>query len=219
MLTFLLSLWYPKGGSQSRPVVDSLRSLWQRALKCRVGIAIMIVENEVAVFGGGCFWCTEAVFAELKGVVSVVPGYAGGHTANPTYAQVCSGKTGHAEVIRIQFDSSQITYKDLLAVFFATHDPTTLNRQGADRGTQYRSIILYTSDEQRAQAEAFIREMDRSGSQGSPVVTEVVPLDRFYEAEPEHKQYYLENPGSMYCHVVIRPKVEKVRKDFARQVH
>jgi len=183
------------------------------------GIAIMTIMNEVAVFGGGCFWCTEAVFAELKGVVSVVPGYAGGHTLNPTYAQICSGKTGHAEVIRIQFDPCQITYQDLLAVFFATHDPTTLNRQGADRGTQYRSIILYTSDEQREQAEAFIREMDRSGSQGGPVVTQVAPLDGFYEAEPEHKQYYLENPESMYCQIVIRPKVEKVRKDFARQVH
>ena len=179
----------------------------------------MTIENEVAVFGGGCFWCTEAVFTELKGVVSVVPGYAGGPTPSPTYVEVCSEETGHAEVIRIQFDPSQITYQDLLAVFFATHDPTTLNRQGADRGTQYRSIILYTSDAQREQAEAFISELNWSGSQGGPVVTEVAPLNGFYEAEPEHKQYYLENPGSMYCQIVIRPKVEKVRKDFVRQVH
>ena len=178
----------------------------------------MTAKNEVAVVGGGCFWCTEAVFAQLEGVVSVVPGYAGGHAPDPTYYQVCSGKTGHAEVTRIQFDPDQITYKDVLKVFFASHDPTTLNRQGADQGTQYRSIILYASDEQREQAEAFIRDLDQSGSLGGPVVTEVVPLERFYEAEPEHQQYYLENPGSMYCQIVIRPKVEKVRKEFARQV-
>ena len=178
----------------------------------------MTAKNEVAVFGGGCFWCTEAVFAQLEGVVSVVPGYAGGHAPDPTYYQVCSGKTGHAEVTRIQFDPNQITYKDVLEVFFASHDPTTLNRQGADQGTQYRSIILYASDEQREQAEAFIRDLDQSGLLGGPVVTEVAPLERFYEAEPEHQQYYLENPGSMYCQIVIRPKVEKVRKEFARQV-
>ena len=178
----------------------------------------MTAKNEVAVFGGGCFWCMEAVFAQLEGVVSVLPGYAGGHAPDPTYYQVCSGKTGHAEVTRIQFDPDQITYKDVLKVFFASHDPTTLNRQGADQGTQYRSIILYASDEQREQAEAFIRDLDQSGSLGGPVVTEVVPLERFYEAEPEHQQYYLENPGSMYCQIVIRPKVEKVRKEFARQV-
>ena len=175
-------------------------------------------EDEVAVFGGGCFWCTEAVFAELKGVTSVVPGYAGGHTENPTYRQVCSDSTGHAEVSRVQFDLSQVTFHDLLSVFFATHDPTTLNRQGADRGTHYRSIILYTDDEQRQQAETFVQKLEESGSLGSPVVTEIVPLERFYEAEAEHKQFYMENPDSMYCQIVIRPKVAMVREKFTQQL-
>ena len=175
-------------------------------------------EDEVAVFGGGCFWCTEAVFAELKGVTSVVPGYAGGHTENPTYRQVCSDSTGHAEVSRVQFDPSQVTFHDLLSVFFATHDPTTLNRQGADRGTHYRSIILYTDDEQKQQAETFVQKLEESGSLGSPVVTEIVPLERFYEAEAEHKQFYMENPDSMYCQIVIRPKVAKVREKFTQQL-
>ena len=171
--------------------------------------------TEVAVFGGGCFWCTEAVFAELEGVVSVVPGYAGGHTENPTYYQVCTETTGHAEVSKLQFDPSQITYKDLLAVFFATHDPTTLNRQGADRGTHYRSIILYANDEQKEQAEAFVKELNGSATKGSPVVTELKQLEQFYEAEAEHKDYYLRNAASMYCQLVISPKVEKVREKFA----
>lgn len=175
-------------------------------------------EDEVVVFGGGCFWCTEAVFAELKGVTSVVPGYAGGHTDNPTYRQVCSDSTGHAEVSRVQFDLSQVTFHDLLSVFFATHDPTTLNRQGADRGTHYRSIILYTDDEQKQQAETFVQKLEESGSLGSPVVTEIVPLERFYEAEAEHKQFYMENPDSMYCQIVIRPKVAKVREKFTQQL-
>jgi len=175
-------------------------------------------EDEVAVFGGGCFWCTEAVFAELKGVTSVIPGYAGGHTENPTYRQVCSDSTGHAEVSRVQFDPSQITFYDLLSVFFATHDPTTLNRQGADRGTHYRSIILYADDEQKQQAESFVQKLEESGSLRSPVVTEIVPLERFYEAEAEHKQFYTENPDSMYCQIVIRPKVAKVREIFTQQI-
>ena len=175
-------------------------------------------KEETTVFGGGCFWCTEAVFSELKGVVSVVPGYAGGHTENPTYRQVCGDNTGHAEVIKIQFDPNQVNYHRLLEVFFATHDPTTLNRQGADRGTHYRSIILCTNDDQKEQAEAFVRELDSSGSKGAPIVTEVVKLDRFYEAEDDHKQFYLNNPGSMYCQMVIRPKVEKVRGEFAEHI-
>ena len=174
--------------------------------------------NEVAVFGGGCFWCTEAVFAELKGVTSVMPGYAGGHTENPTYRQVCSEKTGHAEVSRVQFDPAQITFNDLLSVFFATHDPTTLNRQGADQGTQYRSIILYADDEQKQQAESFVRDLEDSGSLQSPIVTEIVPLEQFYEAEAEHKQFYMQNPNSMYCQVVISPKIAKVREKFTKQL-
>ena len=174
--------------------------------------------NDVAIFGGGCFWCTEAVFAELMGVTSVVPGYAGGNTENPTYRQVCSETTGHAEVSRVEFDPELITYKDLLDVFFSTHDPTTLNRQGADQGTQYRSIILYVNDDQKQQAEAFVEKLDESGILGNPVVTEIVPLEVFYEAEPEHRQFYMANPDSMYCQIVIRPKVAKVREKFAQKI-
>jgi len=175
-------------------------------------------KDEIAVFGGGCFWCTEAVFSELKGVESVISGYAGGHTENPTYRDVCRDDTGHAEATRIEFDPSLVSYKDLLAVFFASHDPTTLNRQGADSGTHYRSIILYTNDDQKKQAEAFIRELDSSGSKGDPIVTEVAPLEKFYQAEADHQQFYLNNPGAMYCQIVIRPKLEKVRKEFAEHL-
>ena len=175
-------------------------------------------KNQVAVFGGGCFWCTEAVYAELKGVVSVEPGYAGGQTKNPTYAQVCRDDTGHAEVIKIEFDPNLITYNQLLAVFFASHDPTTLNRQGADRGTHYRSVILYTGADQKDQAEAFIRELEGSGSHSRPVVTELVELGQFYEAEAEHKQFYTNNPEAMYCQIVISPKVKKVREEFAEHI-
>ncbi len=171
-------------------------------------------KTEIAVFGGGCFWCTEAVFDELRGVVSVVPGYAGGRSENPTYEQVCSGRTGHAEVIRIEFDSGQITYKQLLTVFFATHDPTTLNRQGADVGTQYRSIILYANEEQKREAVAFIQELNGSSTFGSPVVTTVEPLGEFYEAETYHRKYYANNPYQSYCQIVISPKMHKLHKQF-----
>ena len=170
---------------------------------------------EVAVFGGGCVWCTEAVFGELNGVVSVVPGYAGGHTEDPTYWQVCSETTGHAEVVRIEFDPTQISYGKLLEVFFETHDPTTLNRQGADKGTHYRSIILHISDEQREEAANFITKLAASGTK---VVTEVVQLTQFYQAEDEHKQYYRAYSDNMYCQIVIRPKVEKVRKEFSEHI-
>jgi peptide-methionine (S)-S-oxide reductase len=175
-------------------------------------------QDETAVFGGGCFWCTEAVFSEMKGVVSVGPGYAGGHTVNPTYREVCGDDTGHAEVVKIVFDPSQVTFDRLLEVFFATHDPTTLNRQGADRGTHYRSMILYTGDEQKERAEAFIRELDRSGSKGDPIVTEVVRLEGFYEAEDDHKQFYMNNPEMMYCQMVISPKVKKFRSQFTEDL-
>ena len=175
-------------------------------------------KDEVVVFGGGCFWCTEAVFLELKGVASVMPGYAGGHTENPTYRQVCSGNTGHAEVVEVQFDPNQVTFDRLLEVFFATHDPTTLNRQGADRGTHYRSIVLYTNDDQKEKAEAFIKKFDSSGAKGDPIVTQVVQLERFYEAEADHIQFYRNNPAQMYCQIVIRPKVEKVRGEFAENL-
>ena len=176
-------------------------------------------KDEITVFGGGCFWCTEAVFLELKGVNSVVSGYAGGHAENPTYGQVCGGKTGHAEVIEVEFDSGQITYKELLEVFFATHDPTTPNRQGADKGTHYRSIILYTDENQRDQAAEFIKGLNGSGLHSRPVVTELAQLEKFYMAEPEHQRFYMENTGSMYCQIVIRPKVGIVRDEFAEHLH
>ena len=171
--------------------------------------------NEIAVFGGGCFWCTDAVFKSLKGVVSVLPGYAGGSTPNPTYDQVCAGVTGHAEVIRIEYNPAQVTFRTLMTVFFATHDPTTVNRQGNDVGTQYRSIILYTTPAQKEEAEQFIKEVEGSTREGSHVVTDVEPLDVFYEAENYHKDYFARNPDQAYCNLIISPKVEKVQKEFA----
>jgi peptide-methionine (S)-S-oxide reductase len=174
--------------------------------------------NEIAVFGGGCFWCTEAVFTEIKGVTSVDSGYSGGHKENPTYYEVCGEKTGHAEVVQIGFDPGQTTFSKLLEVFFATHDPTTLNRQGADQGTRYRSVILYTSDAQKEQAEEFIKALDASGTEPGPVVTEIAQFEKFFPAEAEHMQFYENNPGSMYCQVVIGPKVAKVRQKFAKSL-
>ena len=178
----------------------------------------MAQNNEVAVFGGGCFWCVEAVFMEIKGVNSVASGYSGGHVENPSYYEVCGEQTGHAEVVRLEFDSSQIPFKEMLEVFFASHDPTTLNYQGADKGTRYRSVVLYTSEEQRDQTAAVLKEIDASGTQPGPVVTQIAEFERFYEAEEEHRQFYLNNPGSMYCQVVISPKVAKVRQKFAKSL-
>ena len=175
----------------------------------------METNREIAVFGGGCFWCTEAVFQSLKGVISVTPGYSGGSIAYPTYEQVSSGTTGHAEVTRIEYDSTRVSYHDLLTVFFATHDPTTLNRQGNDVGTQYRSAIFYTNDEQKQTAEVFIKELNESDPGGHPVVTEVTPFEVFYEAEEYHRNYFLNNPDKAYCQIVINPKVQKVQKKFA----
>ena len=171
--------------------------------------------TEVAVFGGGCFWCTEAVIEGLRGVVSVMPGYAGGRTKNPTYEQVCMGTTGHAEVIRIEFDPGRVTFRDLMTVFFATHDPTTLNRQGNDVGTQYRSTILYTTEEQKREAEAFIRELDESReSPLKKIVTEVKPFETFYPAEAYHHKYYQKNSDQPYCQFVISPKMGKLKAHF-----
>src|SRR5262249_51475168 len=150
-------------------------------------------KSTVAVFGGGCFWCTEAVFDELRGVKSVVSGYAGGAVKNPTYEQVCSGGTGHAEVIRIEFDPDQITFRDLLTVFFATHDPTTLNRQGNDSGTQYRSTVFYANDEQKREAESFIKELEAAKTFANSIVTTLEPLTKFYPAESYHQKYYANN--------------------------
>ena len=204
-------------------------------------------KREIAVFGGGCFWCTEAVFGELKGVISVMPGYAGGPERNrgaggptggpernrwaggpersegqggpeqsegqrgPTYEEICTGTTGHAEVIKIEFDPEKIAYTDLLTVFFATHNPTTLNRQGNDVGTQYRSIVLYTTPKQKADAEKLIEKLNTSGPK---VVTEVQPLETFYPAEEYHRKYYENNSDAPYCQVVINPKLEHVKVRF-----
>ncbi|MBI3626613.1 peptide-methionine (S)-S-oxide reductase MsrA [Candidatus Uhrbacteria bacterium] len=170
--------------------------------------------SQVAVFGGGCFWCTEAVFKMLKGVLAVAPGYAGGSTPNPTYEQICGGNTGHAEVIHIEYDPSAVKYEDLLTVFFASHDPTTMNRQGADVGTQYRSVIFYTTPEQKAAAEKFIVEINASNEKGASIVTELSPLDKFYEAENYHKDYFARNNEQPYCQAVINPKLEKVKEKF-----
>jgi peptide-methionine (S)-S-oxide reductase len=171
--------------------------------------------KEIAVFGGGCFWCTEAVFKMLKGVSSVVPGYAGGTVPNPTYEQVCNGNTGHAECTKVVFDPSQVSYKTLMTVFFASHDSTTLNRQGNDVGTQYRSVIFFTTPAQEADAKAFIADLNASNSQGAPVVTQVEPLPVFYEAENYHHDYFARNKNAAYCQLVINPKLEKVQKQFA----
>ncbi|RMF38817.1 MAG: peptide-methionine (S)-S-oxide reductase, partial [Planctomycetota bacterium] len=166
-------------------------------------------QTEVATFGGGCFWCVEAVFERLEGVTDVVSGYAGGRVPNPTYEQVCTGLTGHAEVCQIHFDPSQISYEELLEVFFKTHDPTTLNRQGPDVGTQYRSIILYHNDEQKEAAEAMIRRLNQSRAYPSRIVTEVRKFTRFYPAEPYHQDYFRNHPENRYCALVVQPKVEK----------
>ena len=173
------------------------------------------MKNGIAVFGGGCFWCTEAVFQMMKGVSAVKPGYAGGTTEHPTYEEVSGGRTGHAEVIHITYDPSAVKYTDLLTVFFGSHDPTTKNRQGADVGTQYRSIILTTSDEQEKAAKEFIAELNASSEFGDPIVTEVEPLKEFYDAEEYHKNYFRDNPNQGYCQIVINPKLEKVKHRFA----
>ncbi len=170
---------------------------------------------QTATFGNGCFWCTEAVFQQLRGVKSVVSGYSGGKTANPTYEEVSSGRTGHAEVIQITYDPKEISFDDLLKVFWQTHDPTTLNRQGHDVGTQYRSAVFYHNDDQRRVAEAYKAQLDKSGTFKSPIVTEITPFEKFYPAEKYHQKYFQLNPTQQYCAFVIRPKVEKFRKEFA----
>lgn len=170
---------------------------------------------EQVTFGSGCFWCTEAVFQHVKGVQSAVSGYSGGKLENPTYEQICSGLTGHAEVVQVTYDPGQIAFTDLLQVFWRTHDPTTLNRQGHDVGTQYRSAIFYHNDEQRKLAEEYKQQLNQSNTFGSPIVTEITPFVKFYPAEKYHQEYYDQNPGQRYCELVIRPKVEKFKKEFA----
>ena len=170
---------------------------------------------ETAVFGGGCFWCTEAIFSRLKGVEAVESGYAGGATANPTYEEVSGGNTGHAEAIEIRFDDSIVKYKDLLNVFFDTNDPTTLNRQGNDVGTQYRSAVFYTNETQRNVALAFIKQLEDDEVYDDPVVTEVSALNKFWPAESYHRRYYDQNQNKPYCQLVISPKIAKLRTKFA----
>ncbi|MCC7356032.1 MAG: peptide-methionine (S)-S-oxide reductase MsrA [Candidatus Doudnabacteria bacterium] len=170
---------------------------------------------QTAVFAGGCFWCTEAVFQRLRGVQSVTSGYAGGANPNPTYEQVSMGNTGHAEAIKFEYDPEQISFHDLLEVFFATHNPTELNRQGADVGTQYRSAIFYVNEEQRAEAEKFIKQVEADGVFDQPIVTTLEKLTEFYPAEDYHKDYYNKNKDQPYCQVVINPKLKKFKEKFA----
>jgi peptide-methionine (S)-S-oxide reductase len=171
--------------------------------------------TELAVFGGGCFWCTEAVFKRIRGVGSVLPGYAGGSVEKPSYQQVSSGTSGHAEVVRVEYDPSLISYDDLLTVFFASHDPTTPDRQGDDVGTQYRSVIYTTSDRQQDAAEQFIERLNAATAEGAPVVTEVRPLVAFFRAEQEHLDYYTKNRTAPYCQLVINPKLRKLQERFS----
>ncbi len=178
----------------------------------------MSEEAVVATLGGGCFWCTEAVFRELKGVVKVESGYSGGTVANPSYKQVCSGKTGHAEVVQITFDPTKISFKELLQIFFTVHDPTTLNRQGGDVGTQYRSVIFYHNNSQKAAAEQAIKESIAVEIWGGPIVTQLEPFKAFYKAEGYHQEYFENNPGQPYCQIVIAPKVRKFREHYQEKL-
>jgi peptide-methionine (S)-S-oxide reductase len=175
-------------------------------------------ETKVATFGAGCFWCVEAVFEELDGVISVESGYCGGTVANPTYKQVCTGKTGHAEVCQVRYDPSKIGYEELLEVFWKTHDPTTLNRQGNDVGTQYRSVIYYHDVKQKELAERYRGKLEAAKAWDDPIVTEISPFSTFYKAEAYHQDYFRQNPGQGYCAYVIRPKLEKFRQVFPNKL-
>jgi len=174
--------------------------------------------GEVATLGGGCFWCTEAILSELVGVARVVPGYSGGTVPQPTYEQVCTGRTGHAEVVQATFDPAVVSFHDLLTIFMTTHDPTSLNRQGHDVGTQYRSVVFFHSPEQRATAEQVFRELETAQLWKRKIVTELVPFTAFYPAEEYHRDYFRRNPASAYCRAVIEPKVAKFRKQFAARL-
>jgi peptide-methionine (S)-S-oxide reductase len=187
--------------------MNSHEMLPKTEMNCPAGL-------EVLVLGGGCFWCTEAVFLRLNGVVQVISGYAGGLVERPSYQQICSGTTGHAEVIQVIFDPTKINLSELLAVFWATHDPTTLNRQGADAGPQYRSAIFYLSEAQEKQASEMMEKLDQSNQFSAPIVTEITAFSNFYPAENYHQNYYTLNEGQPYCQYVVRPKVEKLQRLF-----
>lgn len=176
------------------------------------------INNEIAIFAGGCFWCTEAVFLQLEGVQSVLPGYIGGKEANPTYEEVCSGYSGHAEAVKIVFDPNKITFQDLMEVFFATHDPTTINRQGADVGSQYRSEIFYTTENQMIKAKSYIESLNSQETFGKKVVTKLSNATQFFVAENYHLNYYNQNKEKSYCSYVITPKIEKVKKEFKEKL-
>jgi len=175
-------------------------------------------EHEQATLAGGCFWCIEAAFEELAGVVDTVSGYTGGHVENPTYRQVCAGTTGHAEAVRVTYDPDELAYEDLLQVFFTVHDPTTKDRQGPDVGSQYRSAVYYHDERQREVVEQFIEELEREGADDDPIVTEVEPLGEFYVAEEKHQDYYESNPGDRYCQFNAEPKIRTVRQKFREKV-
>jgi peptide-methionine (S)-S-oxide reductase len=174
--------------------------------------------TEVATLAGGCFWCLEAIFKGVDGVEEVISGYTGGTTVNPTYREVCTNASGHAEAVQLTFDSGKISYREILRIFFSVHDPTTLNRQGEDVGTQYRSAIFYHNDQQRAIAETLIKELNEAHLWRKPIVTQAVPLDKFYPAEDYHREYFLRHPEQSYCQVVISPKVSKFRKQWGKRL-
>ena len=176
------------------------------------------VSLEVATLAGGCFWCIEAVFLEVDGVENVVSGYTGGTTVNPTYQQVCTGNTGHAEAVQVSFNPSRISYREILEIFFSVHDPTTLNRQGADTGIQYRSAIFYHNEQQKAVAEELVGELNKAHLWKKPIVTQIVPLDKFYPAEDYHREYFSRHPEQAYCQMVISPKVSKFHKQWTKRL-
>lgn len=196
----------------SRPEVDYIEG----RMSLNKGVSVMPLA--IATLAGGCFWCLEAVYDQVIGVHDVVSGYTGGHVPNPTYQQVCTGNTGHAEAVQIRFDPDRISYRELLEIFFSIHDPTTLNRQGADVGSQYRSAIFYHSDEQRQIAEQLVRELTEQRVFRDPIVTEIVPATTFYPAEDYHQEYFARNPYQPYCQFVVAPKVAKFRQRFATKV-
>ena len=218
--------------SIASPVVLGLLSLVGCSARSQAQVPSILVEketvsttknspppkSEVATLGAGCFWCVEAVYLQLDGVISVESGYAGGHVINPTYEEVCGKKTGHAEVCQIRFDPAKLSYEELLEVFWKTHDPTTPNRQGGDIGPQYRSVVFYHDDQQRALAEKWKKELNAAGAFASPVVTEITAVTDFYKAEDYHQNYYNLNPNQGYCRMIVRPKVEKVREVFANKL-
>jgi len=203
----------------SQPASVENSAIGPRCLYGGIGdSSCMATNREIATLGGGCFWCLEAIFSELAGVEKVESGYAGGTVPNPTYEQVCSGRTGHAEAVQITFDPAVLSYKDILRVFFTMHDPTTLNRQGADVGTNYRSVIFYDNPEQETQASEVIREIVDARVWDASIVTELQPLKAFYRAEEYHQEYFKNNPSQSYCRIVIAPKVQKFRQHYVQKL-